>query len=1341
VKDIIADPITKLSLEYWAPNSPHKHKAFDPKIIEDIYYQQLVAQDDFNTSKIMLLELSLYLENYLWPNFNAEKSTHAHLISIMLMVNEKCRENVVAWDAFQKHNTESFGPFFTRVLNLRKSDKLSMRERLFYLTFIINCFQSLETKLVREQCLRLVSMQLWHSLDEERRQYEMRDLAKLQRLWKSAQKKAGDEHERGFMVALIQDFNTTLNSITPKQADKLAIQFCERFLELLLDLLTQLPTRRLFRVVMEYYHVTVASKLSALHDMPQGQLFRQLLQMVKFYQGFELNDYTGQALSDEDVRKQHYERIQRLQQLVFKHVPQLRAFALAAAGTIDTRSALKSHLSALDTDTLRDLCTQLALIGAQNSRGEESKELLLELIITAHERRVSQTEAINMRSLYPDETIIWDENMIPSGNFTGAEVLALPKLNLQFLTFYDYLLKNFTLYRLESTYEIRQDIEDSIRRIQPRLATGETVFRGWSRMALPINSFNITRVLKPNLGDSKPALVSAEVSYYLPSKNQQIRWEWDNVKQHDIIFLVTVQSPIREGDAPNHELPFREQYGVITVRGCEVNEVVDESGNVLSDLDEGRERRGNKRTLRVFLDPAQYQQDINENGRNTDLHRSFNLIVRRKAKENNFKAVLDTIRGLMNTKVVVPDWLKDVMLGYGDPASCQNVDKTLTIDFNDTFIDAQHLRAVFSEHQVKFNGAEQPPFRVTFPADDKSTALAVQPYALPSRGPYPQDKPKHNTVPFTTAQVTAIKTAMNTGLTMVVGPPGTGKTDVAVQIISNWYHNFPTQRTVIITHSNQALNQIFEKIMRLDIDERHLIRLGHGQEMLETEKDFSKYGRVNYMLQLRLDMLKEAARLAVVMRLPEEMAYTCETSENFYRYHVVARWEEFLYKSSRDKSKESVKKSFPFSEFFADVQPLFKEESYEEDMEMAEGCFRHIEQIFAQLRDCRAFELLKLGGDRSNYLLTKQARIIAMTCTHAALKRQELIKLGFKYDNILMEEAAQVLEIESFVPLMLQEQDPEAPPRLKRIVMIGDHNQLPPVVKNIAIQKFGHLDQSLFTRFVRLNVPNITLNAQGRARPSLAELYNWRYNQLGNLPHVLQRDEFQTANAGFAYDYQLINVEDYLGQGESEPNPYFYQNLGEAEYLVAVYMYMRLLGIPNDKISIITSYNGQKHLIRDVIKQRCAWNPLFGAPAKITTVDRYQGQQNDYILLSLVRTKTVGHIRDVRRLVVAMSRARLGLYVFCRKSLFANCYELTNTFSKLLQRPDKLVLVKDERYPTPRRIDEQLGEDKVFTVEDVVHMGQIVAPPEQPAATENGDAAQSEATNDAQMSESDQNNA
>lgn len=114
-------------------------------------------------------------------------------------------------------------------------------------------------------------------------------------------------------------------------------------------------------------------------------------------------------------------------------------------------------------------------------------------------------------------------------------------------------------------------------------------------------------------------------------------------------------------------------------------------------------------------------------------------------------------------------------------------------------------------------------------------------------------------------------------------------------------------------------------------------------------------------------------------------------------------------------------------------------------------------------------------------------------------------------------------------------------------------------------------------------------------------------------------------------------------------------------------MYLRLLGYPSEKISILTTYNGQKHLIRDVINSRCGENPLIGRPFKVTTVDKYQGQQNDFILISLVRTKAVGHFRDVRRLVVAMSRARLGLYVFGRASLFRNCFELQPVFKLVIR--------------------------------------------------------------------------
>ena len=107
-------------------------------------------------------------------------------------------------------------------------------------------------------------------------------------------------------------------------------------------------------------------------------------------------------------------------------------------------------------------------------------------------------------------------------------------------------------------------------------------------------------------------------------------------------------------------------------------------------------------------------------------------------------------------------------------------------------------------------------------------------------------------------------------------------------------------------------------------------------------------------------------------------------------------------------------------------------------------------------------------------------------------------------------------------------------------------------------------------------------------------------------------------------------------------------------------------------------------------------------------MDKFQGQQNDYILLSLVRTESVGHVRDVRRLVVATSRARLGLYVFCRKHLFENCPDLAPTFSRLLARPSVLQLVSDEPFPSTRLAHEKGDARSIVTVPDVTALGLLV---------------------------------
>ena len=109
------------------------------------------------------------------------------------------------------------------------------------------------------------------------------------------------------------------------------------------------------------------------------------------------------------------------------------------------------------------------------------------------------------------------------------------------------------------------------------------------------------------------------------------------------------------------------------------------------------------------------------------------------------------------------------------------------------------------------------------------------------------------------------------------------------------------------------------------------------------------------------------------------------------------------------------------------------------------------------------------------------------TTWDAAIKRRDLLALGFQYDNLVIEEAAQIMEVETFIPMVLQAVDAATgKSRLKRVVLIGDHHQLPPVVKNLAFQKYSRLDQSLFARFVRLGAPLVQLDRQGRARAAMA---------------------------------------------------------------------------------------------------------------------------------------------------------------------------------------------------------------------------------------------------------------
>jgi intron-binding protein aquarius len=1150
------EEMRQLADKYWSPNTCDHWLPFNIDVIKDVYYKEIIG-NSFNVKRIMILELSQYLENYLWPNFRPDLSDNfEHLMSIVVMINEKYRERVNVWQTFQK-SPQFFGQFLSQIMRLiinnknNSNNELSFKERIALLVFLIHCFNGVEVDLIREQIQKYVSLPIWTNLSVNRLQSEFIKSPKLKKYWNAIQKKDKQLDkdsmekvlfERKFLYQLIKQFFECLTLIpSVEEKEKLpknmfdVIRYCERFLELMIDLEALLPTRRFFNALLDDMHVVIVSKMSNLIKRPnEGKLFGQLLEMLKFYANFEIDDITGEALTDQQIMKNHYQNIIKMQKIVFKNFPQLRQVFISNVSAIDTRNNLIKHFEQLNDSELVEFGSLLNLGDEQTL---SDRNLIMELIVSKHERTSSQLQALNAMPLYPSETIIWDENLVSSEYFSGDGCLALPKLNLQFLTLHDYLLRNFHLFRLESTYEIRQDIENAVSHMKPwRTEDGGVMFGGWARMAIAIDSFTVVEVRKPRIGEKQPSRVRADIVVNLNVK-KEVKNEWELLRKHDVCFLVCVRPTVPPGTHYRYKEPFIPQVGLTYVRGCEVEGMLDPQGRIIDEtsLDKPFYDTDN-RTFRVWLDCNQYKIDMDKtaNG-DEDIYDTFNILIRRKPKENNFKAVLETIRDLMNTECVVPEWLHDVILGFGDPAAAHYSNlpsKLSTLDFCDTFLDFEHIKESFNGYNIEtsVNDLKKmvPPFKITFKEEKEAEkSIIVSPYVMPNRGPYPMEMPKKNSVRFTPSQIEAIKSGIQPGLTIVVGPPGTGKTDVAVQIISNIYHNFPDQRTLIVTHSNQALNALFEKIMALDIDERHLLRLGHGEEALETEKDFSRYGRVNYVLAKRLDLLNKVGLLATSLDIKSDVAYTCETAGYFYLYHILSRWEEYLNKLSKShaRSVESVQNLFPFTKFFESApQPIFKGQTFEENLEIARGCYRYIKKIFTQLDEFKAFEMLRSGLDRSNYLLVREAKIIAMTCTHAALKRKELVNLGFQYDNILMEESAQILEIETFIPLLLQ--NPEhGHNRLKRWIMIGDHNQLPPVIKNMIFQKFSNMEQSLFTRFVRLGVPTVDLDSQGRSRPSICSLYNWRYKNLGNLPHVLSQSEYKYANPGMNSILIRLNIE------------------------------------------------------------------------------------------------------------------------------------------------------------------------------------------------------------------------
>lgn len=436
VDQIKSDKLTLLANQYWSPQDNQELLPFNADIILDIYRNDIIGAGPHQRN-IVMLEFSQYLEKYLWPNFDAATSSYEHVMSIVFMCNEKFRERVDTWATFQKR-PDQFAGFFQKIMDSSLAEvvfkPVNAKQQTALVLFLNHCFNSMEVELCRNQTKKLVSLGMWECLQPKRREAELNATPQWKKFWKKLQKRDKPEQkqqlqfERFFLQRLIVKFIKVLEAIPADGEISIeTVRYCERFLELMIDLEALLPTRRFFNTVLDDCHLVVRCALAPLIQREEGQLFLQLLDTLKFYSRFEINDETGDALTDHDMTQMHYKKINSLQRVAFSKFPALQMFALTNVAAVDTRDKLRSHFESLDRDSLKKIAIYLNLVpddecleGFDWHRTDQ--QFLSELLVSRHERRVSQLDALNDMPFYPTGKLTVS---IESLNFLHKKVFGL----------------------------------------------------------------------------------------------------------------------------------------------------------------------------------------------------------------------------------------------------------------------------------------------------------------------------------------------------------------------------------------------------------------------------------------------------------------------------------------------------------------------------------------------------------------------------------------------------------------------------------------------------------------------------------------------------------------------------------------------------------------------------------------------------------------------------------------------------------------------------------------------------------------------------------------------------
>lgn len=218
----------------------------------------------------------------------------------------------------------------------------------------------------------------------------------------------------------------------------------------------------------------------------------------------------------------------------------------------------------------------------------------------------------------------------------------------------------------------------------------------------------------------------------------------------------------------------------------------------------------------------------------------------------------------------------------------------------------------------------------------------------------------------------------------------------------------------------------------------------------------------------------------------------------------------------------------------------------------------------------------------------------------------------------------------------------------KQVVLVGDHQQLGPVIMNKKAAKAG-LSQSLFERLVVLGNRPIRLQVQYRMHPCLSEFPSNMFYE-GTLQNGVTAPERLRKNVDFPWpvpDTPMFFHQN-LGTEEISSSSTSFLNRTEASNVEKMVTRFFKSGVLPSQIGVITPYEGQRSYIATYMQLHGALKKELYKEVEVASVDAFQGREKDYIILSCVRSNEhqgIGFLNDPRRLNVALTRAKYGAVI------------------------------------------------------------------------------------------------